>query len=66
MDEQLFRSVLGDNVSVDDLNVALMDMITAAEFVMLRYRLMTDVRPLEVIRQITARRQKAKYDEPGE
>ncbi|TXI53391.1 hypothetical protein [Mycolicibacter arupensis] len=57
MDANSLRSILGHNVSDDDVISALGDMLLAAETVMLSYSVKTDIPPIDALREIAIHRE---------
>lgn len=57
IDETAFRSILGDDLSDDDVIAALSDMLLVARLVMMSYHVKTDIEPIDVLREIAVHRE---------
>ena len=66
LDEVSFRAVLGQNITDDDVIAGLSDMLIVAEMVMLTYQVKTDLRPIEVLREVALYRQGPRDGECGQ
>jgi hypothetical protein len=62
MDVTSLRSILGHNVSDDDVISGLSDMLLAAEIVMLSYFAKTDILPIDVLREIAIHREQRREE----
>lgn len=62
-DEGLLRAVLGYDLTEDDVISALGDMLVAAELVMMSYQVKTEIRPIEVLREIATYREQRRDGE---
>ncbi|RIK16413.1 MAG: hypothetical protein DCC50_04995 [Acidobacteria bacterium] len=66
MSEGGLRALLGYGLTDDDVIAAMSDMILASELVMLTYQVKTDIRPVEVVREIALWRQGPREGTCGE
>ena len=62
LNEASFRSILGNNISDDDLIGGLADMVLAAELVMRSYQVKTGLTPMEVLQEIALYRERRRSE----